>query len=205
MKKATVMGKTVDEAIAQALRQLGTTRDKVDVHVLEEPSRGIFGLIGTRDAKVEVVYEVDPVAEAYSFLTDVLMMILPEAKVEQRVDEEHVIFNITGDGLGLIIGKRGQTLDSLQYLCNLVGNKSNKKFVKIVLDAEDYREKRKNSLEQLAERLANQVVRTGKSVKLEPMTALERKIIHTCLQNRSDVTTFSEGQDPNRYIVIDLN
>ncbi|MBO8172173.1 MAG: protein jag [Bacillaceae bacterium] len=204
MKKVTVTGKTVDEAVDKALKELETSRDKVEVRVLEEPSRGILGLIGAKDAKVEVELSIDPVAEARTFLLDVLdkMISNPEVNVEET--EGYILFEILGDDLGLVIGKRGQTLDSLQYLVNLVANKHSDRYVKIVLDTENYREKRKKTLENLADRLADKVVRTQKSVRLEPMSALERKIIHTRLQNRTDVVTFSKGEEPNRFVVIDL-
>lgn len=204
MNKITVTAKTVEEAVEKGLKELNTTRDRVEIRVIEQPSRGLLGLIGAKDAKVELERIFNPVEEAISFLNDVLEVMVPGAKVETRHEEDYLVFDISGEQLGLIIGKRGQTLDSLQYLVNLVANRYSDQYMKIVLDAENYREKRKKTLEDLADRLAEKVIRTQRSVRLEPMSALERKIIHTRLQNHTGVNTYSKGEEPNRFVVIDL-
>jgi spoIIIJ-associated protein len=202
VKKVVATAKTIDDAVQKALLELGVPREKASVRVLEEPSRGLFGLIGTKDAKVEVEFQFDPVAQGRDFLQDVLSNMKVEAKVEQRTNEEGVLFDIQGTNLGIIIGRRGQTIDSLQYLVNVVANRHADKHVRITLDAENYRLRRKETLEQLADRVAKKALSTRRDVRLEPMSAAERKIIHAFLQKRSDVVTFSEGDEPNRYIVI---
>lgn len=202
MKKVVATAKTIDDAVQKALLELGVPKEKANVRVLEEPSRGLFGLIGTKDAKVEVEFHYDPVAQGRDFLQDVLTNMKVEAQVNARPNEEGMLFDIQGTNLGMIIGRRGQTLDSLQYLVNVVANRHADKHVRITLDAENYRLRRKETLEQLAERVAKKALSSKRAVRLEPMSAAERKVIHAFLQKRSDVVTFSEGDEPNRYIVI---
>ncbi|MBO8164805.1 MAG: protein jag [Brevibacillus sp.] len=202
MKKVVTTAKTIDEAVEKALKELNVPRSKVTIRVLEEPSKGLFGLIGSRDAKVEVEYRHDPVEAAREFLTDVLHKMNVNAQIEVHSRDEGVLFEIVGKNLGMVIGRHGQTLDALQYLVNLVGNKGADQIVRITLDAENYRSRRKETLENLAERIARKAMRTGRIVRLEPMSAAERKVIHSFLQNREDVVTYSEGEEPNRYIVV---
>lgn len=202
MKKVTVTAKTIDEAISLALTQLNATRDQVAVTILEQPNRGFLGLFGVRQAKLEVELQIDPVQEAKTFLQQVLVNMGVEAQVEIKKQKEFVLFQIIGEDLGIIIGRRGQTLDSLQYLVNTVGNRYSNSYLRIILDAENYREKRKQALEQLADRLAQKAIKTGQLVKLEPMSSHERKVIHTFLQNRKNINTYSEGDEPQRYLVI---
>lgn len=240
MNKVTTTGKTIDEAIQVALKRFNASIDQVTYKVLEEPSKGFFGLIGVRGAKVEVtlkeevieepkeipvivpeevpvvseeLVEVRPgrvlssqeaVEEAQNFLLTVLKTMGLDAGVEKSSREGNVLFNISGEGLGLIIGRRGQTLDSLQYIVNTVANRYAEKRIRIILDAENYRSKRKETLEQLADRISLQVKRSGKPVRLEPMNPAERKIIHTYLQGKKGVATFSEGTEPHRRIVISV-
>lgn len=149
-----------------------------------------------------VLNEQEVVEEAKQFLLNVLETMGLNAGVERLSRDGNILFNIYGEGMGLIIGRRGQTLDSLQYLVNTVANRYSEKRVRIILDAENYRSKRKDTLEQLAERIASQVKRSGKPVRLEPMNPAERKIIHTYLQGRKGISTFSEGSEPYRRIVI---
>lgn len=202
MKKVVATAKTIDDAVQKALLELGVPREKASIRVLEEPSRGLFGLIGVKDAKVEVEFHFDPVVEGRNFLQDVLTNMKVDARVESRPNEEGMLFDIQGTNLGIIIGRRGQTLDSLQYLVNVVANRHADKHVRITLDAENYRLRRKETLEQLADRVAKKALSTKQNIRLEPMSAAERKVIHAFLQKRSDVVTFSEGDEPNRYIVI---
>lgn len=202
MKKITVSGKTVDEAVQSALEQLTTTRERVSIQVLEEPRKGFLGLIGVKPAVVEVEIQPDAAEEAVKFLFDVTNKIGVSIKIKQEVTKEGILLDLSGEGIGMLIGKRGQTLDSLQYLVNLVANRYSEHYIRIVLDAENYRDRRKESLEQLAKRLGNKAVRTRKEVILEPMNALERKIIHTALQDIKGVRTYSEGVEPNRRIVV---
>ena len=276
-------GTDVDTAVDLALEELKTTRDKVDVEILEEPSRGFFG-IGSKLALVRVkikeeekksdskkvepkkvkkntrksddkatakteershvknekqqvdkkkndktdnlknkeeksgdskdissldviLSEKVPYPEeniAVPFLKDVTEKMGLDLKFTPYKASDYIFIDISGKDTGTIIGKRGQTLDSIQYLTNLVLNKNKEEYQRVILDAENYRTKREKTLEQLAHRLAGKVVRTGRTQKLEPMNPYERKIIHTALQNDSRVTTRSEGKDPYRRVIVEL-
>ncbi|WP_211750023.1 RNA-binding cell elongation regulator Jag/EloR [Paenibacillus sp. Marseille-Q4541] len=148
--------------------------------------------------------EVDPYVEASDFVKEVAAGMGLEVEIEIKKSRDGKIFNITGEDLGLIIGRRGQTLDALQYLTNIVANKNSSSFVRIILDAENFRLRRRKTLEELADRLASQVIRTGKEVVLEPMPSQERKVIHAKLQHHRQVNTISRGEEPNRRVVITL-
>ncbi|WP_026691791.1 RNA-binding cell elongation regulator Jag/EloR [Alteribacter aurantiacus] len=202
MKKVTVSGKTVDEAIEQAIEKLGVTREQADIRIVEEAQKGFLGIIGVKPAVVEAAVKPDPLKEALTFLRETIDKMGVTVSISQEAKKDVVYFNIEGEEIGVLIGKRGQTLDSLQYLVNLVANKNSEHYVRIILDAEGYRERRKESLEKLALRLGDKAVRTGQEVKLEPMNAHERKIIHTTLQNVKGVATYSDGKEPNRRIVV---
>ncbi|BAB07782.1 RNA-binding cell elongation regulator Jag/EloR [Halalkalibacterium halodurans] len=203
MTKRRVSGKTVEEAVEQAIIELGTTRERITYTVVEEPKSGLFGILGSKPAVIEVVVKPDPVDRAKAFLEELLQEMDMEVEVTIEKDPATVLFNISGEqDLGTLIGKRGQTLDSLQYLVNLVANKEEGEFIRIKLDAENYRARRKEALVQLAERLASKALRTKRPVSLEPMSAHERKIIHTALQELGDVETYSEGQGIGRHVVI---
>lgn len=205
MKKITVSGKNVEEAIQSALAKLNTTREKISFQVIEEAQKGFLGLIGSKPAIVEVEMKPDAAQEGISFLKQVTSDMGVNVEIQVSETKEGYLFELIGEGLGILIGKRGQTLDSLQYLVNLVANRYSEQYIRIVLDAENYRQRRKESLEQLAHRLANKAVRTRKSVVLEPMNALERKIIHTALQDVKGVKTYSEGVEPHRKIIVAPN
>lgn len=204
MTKITVSGKTVEEAVQAGLAQLGVPEHRVKIEVLEQPSKGLFGLIGAREAKVEMEVLPDAVEECLAFLDRLFAAMGLSIRVE-RVDEpDSVRLNLHGDELGIVIGRRGQTLDALQYLANIVASRHSDKHIRIILDAEDFRERRKQTLIQLSERLAERVVRTKKEVILEPMSPQERKVIHSQLQNHPKVKTYSKGEEPYRRIVITL-
>jgi spoIIIJ-associated protein len=224
MRRVTAVGKSVEDAIRNGLTQLNATREEVEVSVLEQPSKGLFGLIGVRDAKVELVLleklqeaetnavaaeipvssEDDPISETMDFLAEVFDAMDIEVEMSKKVEKEIVTISMKGNEIGMLIGRRGQTLDALQYLTNIVFNRKGKTYTKIVLDAENFRDRRRQTLEELAERLARKVVKTRKDVVLEPMSPQERKIIHSTLQDHPSVKTFSKGEDPNRRIVITL-
>ncbi|WP_028594523.1 RNA-binding cell elongation regulator Jag/EloR [Paenibacillus assamensis] len=258
MKTLIVSGKTIEHAIQKGLAELGVTQDRVQVRILEQPSKGFFGLIGTKPAKVELTVEeaaqtedkplaakgqseegkastssavqavpeeqalsdsaqseektvrasvqdqTAGVEEAKQFILDVTQSMGLEVEIAIVKRKDTVVFDISGSDLGLIIGRRGQTLDSLQYLANLVANRYSEQHVRLVLDAEQFRDRRKQTLESLAERLATKTVRTHKEMILEPMTPQERKIIHAKLQDHPKVKTYSKGEEPNRRIVIAL-
>jgi spoIIIJ-associated protein len=200
--KIVVSGKTIDDAVKSGLNQWKVTEDRVKIQVLEQPSRGIFGLFGTKNAKVELELIPDPMEEAYVFLKDVTRSMQLDVSLEHHVDREGVTIHLIGTELGILIGRRGQTLDALQYLVNIVANRYSDKHLRIILDAENFRERRKKTLEELSNRLATRVIKSRKEVVLEPMSSQERKIIHAQLQNHSKVKTYSKGDEPNRRVVI---
>lgn len=198
--------KSVDEAIKLALEELKVSQEKVKVEVLEQPNKGIFGIIGSKLAKVKVSVIEDEIDIARKFLRDVLnsMDILAEIRIKK--EDSTLYIDLTGPKMGIIIGRRGQTLDSLQYLLSLVVNKKNDKeeFIRVVLDTEDYRKKREETLIRLANKIAGDVIRYKKRVQLEPMNPYERRIIHSTLQQYPQIVTYSEGEDPNRRVIITL-
>lgn len=196
-------GKTVDDAIEAALKQLGAEMDDVEVTVLEEGSKGLFG-IGSRQARVQVRLKPDPAEEGVCFLESVFEKMNVDVDIEKYEDEESVLFKISGKDSGIIIGRRGETLDALQYLTSLVVNKSSKKYMRVTIDIENYRKKREETLARLARRLADKVVKYRRNISLEPMNPYERRIIHSTLQNNEYVETYSVGEDPNRKVVITL-
>jgi spoIIIJ-associated protein len=206
MKFCEKAAKTIDDAIEEALRELQITRDQVDIVVLDEGSKGLFGILGTKLARVRVSVKENMTAEkAKNFLSNLLSTMEISAEIDAQYEGETLFINLTGKNLGVLIGKHGQTLDSLQYLVSLVANKGLKEGdnrVRIIVDAEGYRKRREETLRSLALRLAEKVRRDGRSASLEPMTAGERRIIHTALQHNSYVSTHSEGEEPNRRIVI---
>ena len=238
----TVSAKTLDDAITEALVQLGVTSDRLDYIVVEKGSEGFLG-IGRKQAvikarrkreekpveetveesKVEtpVKEEVKPekktevelakvepqtIETCEKFIYDVMnAMGMDDVKVTSVVDEEGALsINMEGSNMGILIGKRGQTLDSLQYLTNRVANKMQDGYVRVKLDTEDYRRRRKETLENLAKNIASKVKRTRKTVSLEPMNPYERRIIHSALQSDPAVSTHSEGEEPYRRVVVTL-
>lgn len=279
MKTVRITAKTIDAAVEEGLKQLGISREEAVVHVVEQPSSGLFGLIHKKLAVVDIsapdeepekeeakeapeapeaeekpaeepksVPEEKPVEEpkpegpkapeekpeepapapeekgkkksedfvfnpeeqektadeAQKFLESVFYGMHLDVTMERMMNEERILFNLHGEGLGILIGKHGQTLDALQYLTNLAAGKEFHHHYFILLDVENYRERRKDTLEALARRLAAKVKRTGEEVRLEPMAAGERRIIHLALQDDGAVTTESEGEAPHRYVVINL-
>ena len=200
-----VTGKTVDDAITEALIQLGTVRENIEVEVIEKESSGFLGL-NKKPAKVKVALKATLEDKAVDFLSDIfrLMEIQSEITVNYDEEEKTMNINIVGEDMGVLIGKRGQTLDSLQYLISLVVNKESDCYIKVKVDTEDYRERRKATLENLAKNLSYKVKRTRRPVTLEPMNPYERRIIHSALQNDRYVETHSEGDEPYRKVVITL-
>jgi len=204
MNKLVASGKTVEDAVQSGLDQLGVDRSRVKVTVLEQPAKGLFGLIGAKDARVELEVLPDGTEEAVRFLREVTEAMQLAVQVQREDEEDAVRLNLTGSDLGLLIGRRGQTLDSLQYLVNIVANRHSNRHLRIILDAERFRERRRQTLEALSERMASRVVRTRKEIVLEPMSSQERKIIHARLQNHPHVKTYSQGNEPHRCVVIAL-
>lgn len=222
-------GKTVDEAIEAAIAELGVSREQIAYEVLEEPSKGLFGFLGSKPARVRVELiagqtpaaaaapkekkeravaadkaATDPVEVAKAFLLSVFKAMKLNVKIEKMTGIDQVTLNLRGEDLGILIGKHGQTLDALQYLTNLAAHRDSDERVRIVIDVEDYRKRREETLVRLAQRLADRVKFRGEKVVLEPMSPHERKIIHTALQDDHRVTTFSEGEEPFRKVVITL-
>ena len=250
-----VKAKTIDDAITDALVQLGITSDQLDYEVIEKGSAGILGL-GRKDAVIKARKKVavpekkeKPVVEkkkedstskkestpvvkeetaensekaqakapvtidysaleasAKDFLTQVFAAMQLEVEIITKVDEDNKVIDVEfkGPEMGMLIGKRGQTLDSLQYLTNLAVNKQSESYIKVKLDTEDYRKRRKETLENLAKNIAYKVKRTKRPVSLEPMNPFERRVIHSALQNDKYVSTHSEGEEPYRHVVVTL-
>ena len=195
-------GKTVEEAIEEALGILNCTRDQVEVEIIEQGSKGFLG-IGAKLAKVLVTKKNNPEKKAKEFLKQVTTLMGLSVDIETALDDEkHLNMDLKGNSLGVLIGKRGQTLDSLQYLINLVVNKGDAPYVSVTLDTENYRQKRKETLENLAYNLAKKAKSSRRSVILEPMNPYERRIIHATLQNDRHVSTYSQGEEPYRNVVI---
>ena len=196
-------GKTIDEAVSLALKELNTTRENVEIEVINEGKRGILGL-GAEDATVRVKMEESPLLKAENYIKNIMESFGIEAELKGSYEDETVRVEIIGDSneVGKVIGRRGDTLDSLQYLTSLVVNKDEESYIRVTIDTENYREKREETLIKLAKRMAGVVSRSRKSVTLEPMNPNERRIIHSTLQNYRNVTTYSTGKDPNRCIVI---
>lgn len=270
MKTVRITAKTIEAAVAEGLKQLGISREEAVVHVVEQPSSGLFGLIHKKMAVVDISAPDEEAAveepkeepapveapkaetpaeepsakeapapvteepkeapapekaeetekkgreefvfkqeeqektaeEAKKFLSSVFKGMHLDVTMECLMNEERILLNLHGEGLGILIGKHGQTLDALQYLTNLAAGKAFHHHYFVLLDVENYRERRKDTLDALARRLAGKVKRTGEPVKLEPMAAGERRIIHLALQDDGAVTTESEGEAPHRYVVI---
>jgi spoIIIJ-associated protein len=195
-------GKTVDEAVGLALNELGVARESVEIEVLEEPSKGIFGLIGVRPARVKVIYKEGNTQKAVVLLKNIFECINLGVNIHTREKEQELCLDLEGKDLGILIGRRGETLDALQYLVNLSVNKSRDQKKKIIIDIEGYRNRREETLQKLALKLADKAQQRGRNVVLEPMNSQERRIIHTALQGREDIYTFSEGEEPYRKIII---
>ncbi len=202
MNGITAKGQTVEEAVKSALAQLQKSKEEVEIRVLEEGKKGFLGLIGNRPAVVEVIVRKNPVQEVEAYLKSIFKEMQVDITVETIDKGRDVTFILSGDKVALLIGKRGSTLNSLQYLAQLVANKHTKQYINVVIDAENYREKRKGTLEILAQKLAKQVGRTKEKIALEPMPSFERKIIHQALSGHPSITTTSEGAEPYRHVVI---
>lgn len=196
-------GKTIDEAVAAALKELNTDRENVEIEVISEGKRGILGL-GAEDAKVRVSMEESPLQKGEKYVKSIMDRFGIETELKSFYDDETVNIEIIGDSeaVGKVIGRRGDTLDALQYLTSLVVNKGEEDYIRVTIDTENYRGKREETLKKLAKRMAGVVSRSRRSVTLEPMNPNERRIIHSALQEYDNITTYSTGKDPNRCIVI---
>ena len=205
MKIIEMMGKTVEDAINNALTELKVTRDKVEVETIDEGSKGFLNIIGVKPAKVKVTVKRDSLYEAKTFLTEVLQSMDMKAEIKLKEENNEIKIDLVGPNMGLLIGYRGETLDSLQYLVSLVINKNHdEEYKRVILDTENYRAKREETLKRLASKIAYKVRVSGRILKLEPMNPYERRIIHSTLQNDAYIYTFSEGEEPYRRVVVDL-
>ena len=183
--------------------ELAKKEANVDVEIIDEGSKGLFNLIGAKPAKVRVTKKPDSIDNAKKFLTDVLNSMNIKADINIKEENDVVNINLCGDKMGLVIGYRGETLDSLQYLVSLVINKNHENpYKRVVLDAENYRSKREETLVRVAQKAAYKVRKSKRPYKLEPMNPYERRIIHSALQEYNDINTYSEGEEPFRRIVI---
>ena len=205
MEFIEVSAKTVDDAITEASIQLGTTSDKIEVEVIEKGSTGFLG-IKSKPAIIKARKKNDTVDNIREFLENVFSAMNMEVTIDIKKAEDDKVYEVelSGKEMGLLIGKRGQTLDSLQYLTNLAGNKQSDGYIKVKFDTEEYRQRRKDTLENLAKNIAYKVKRTKRPVSLEPMNPFERRVIHSALQGDRYVETHSEGEEPFRHVVVTL-
>ncbi len=205
MEYIEISAKTVDDAITEACQKFEVTSDKLDYIVVDEGSSGFLG-IGSKPAVIKARVKSSVKDKAADFLKNVFDAMNMAVVVDVKYDEEsrYLDIDLSGDEMGILIGKRGQTLDSLQYLVSLVVNKDMEDYIRVKVDTEDYRRRRKETLENLAKNIAYKVKRTKHSVSLEPMNPYERRIIHSALQNDKYVTTHSEGDEPFRRVVVTL-
>ncbi|MBO8155629.1 MAG: protein jag [Bacillaceae bacterium] len=202
MRQVTATGQSVEEAVQSALEKLDTTRDQVQVEIIDEGKKGLLGIFGSKPAIVKVKMAKDKVIEGEEFLQEVTEKMGVRAAIHSSKNGNEITYELSGEQIAILIGKRGQTLNALQYLLHLVVNRDSDQYYTVVLDAEGYRERRRETLQNLAEKLADKALRTKREVKLEPMPSYERKIIHTALQNHQSVNTYSDGVEPNRHVVI---
>ena len=205
MEMMEFSAKTVNDAIIEACQKLSVTSDKLEIEVVEEGSSGFLG-IGSKPAVIKVKIKSSTKDVAKDFLKEVFDAMNMTVVIEVKYNEEERTMDIdlSGDEMGVLIGKRGQTLDSLQYLVSLVVNKDSEDYIRVKVDTENYRQRRKDTLENLAKNISYKVKRTKRAVSLEPMNPYERRIIHSALQNDKYVTTHSEGEEPYRHVVVTI-
>lgn len=195
-------GRTVDEATQLACESLGVSREEVEVQILELPKKGLFGNLKV-PAKISVTYEVSKVKTAVEYIEQILTnMGIRDFEIKVKEEEESAEISLEGPDLGVVIGRRGETLDAIQYLCSLVANRETGEYFRITIDSGDFRQKREKTLENLAKKLANNALKSGRSITLEPMNPYERRIIHSTVGKINGVTSTSIGDEPNRRVVI---
>ncbi|MEH7451419.1 RNA-binding cell elongation regulator Jag/EloR [Gottfriedia acidiceleris] len=206
MREVTATGQTIEQAVQIALQQLSSTEEDVEITVIEDGKKGFLGF-GAKPAKVLVVKKKTLIEKAYDYLLNIVKSLDETTDVNfelQGTKEQTFLFTVKGDKVALIIGKRGNTLNALQFLVQTFVNRHSKQLIHVVVDAENYRLKRKESLEILAKKTAKTVLKTRKAISLDPMPSFERKIIHHILTDMPNISTKSVGQDPHRQLVIDL-
>ncbi|WP_163539641.1 RNA-binding cell elongation regulator Jag/EloR [Gracilibacillus sp. YIM 98692] len=202
MKQITATGQSVNEAVQSALKQLDITEDQAKVEVIAEGKKGFLGLFGSKPAIVKVTKQDDPIEKLEKYIRNIVKGFGVDVDLELTVDNKVVTCELSGEKMAVLIGKRGQTLNAIQYLAQLAIHQYADKYHTVVMDAEGYRDRRKETLRQLASRIADRTIQTQSEVKLEPMPSFERKIIHTALQHNPNLLTDSKGTEPNRYVVI---
>lgn len=203
MSKFEATGRTLDEAIETALVSLGIKRNNADVEVLNEPNQGILGIIGNKGARVIVKMKLEPAQYLHSYLQDLLQYMNVEGSVVVGEDDEKLEAEVSGSDVGSLIGRRGKTLSDLQYLLNVIMRRQFAGLNKMIfLDVENYRSRREKTLTQLAKNVARKVIQEGREQALEPMSPQERRIIHMALHDLPDITTYSDGEEPYRKVII---
>lgn len=204
MKFVEIIGKTKEEAIQKAVDQLGTPVEDLEIEVLEEGSKGLFGFLGSKDFKIKATVIVKDTLETriLSFLNGLFEVMNIEADIKIDMNSDSAKVSVIGDSAGQLIGRRGESLDALQMILSLAVNKTPGEYVRIMLDIEDYRSKREESLVRYANKMARTAAKQRKNIKLEPMNPYERRIVHSALQSDTYVTTYSEGEEPYRKVVI---
>ena len=200
-KRIEKTAKSIDEAKELALSELGIAEEDAEIEVLDEATKGFLGL-GSKDARVAVTAKDENAVIAKTFLSGIFDAMGMEVAIKAKTGEESLNVEMSGEHMGIVIGKRGDTLDALQYLTSLVVNHESDDRVRVILDTENYREKRHEALLALAKRLADKVYKSGRKYTLEPMNPYERRIIHSSLQANENITTFSVGEEPYRKVVI---
>ncbi|MBO5454388.1 MAG: protein jag [Clostridia bacterium] len=204
MPNIEVTAKTLEEAKSLAAQKLGVSVDDILYEILENATNGIFG-IGAKPCKISAWTEDVETDKASEFLNKILPLMGVDAEVEVKSGENNSIdVNIAGEKMGVVIGRRGETLDALQYLTSVIVNKNSDDYIKVTVDTENYRAKRTETLEKLANKVADKVIRNGRNMTLEPMNPFERRIIHSALQSNDEITTYSVGEEPNRKVVVSL-
>lgn len=203
LKSVETTGKTVEEAILVAVAELGKTRDKLDIEILDQPEKSLFGL-KKKDARIKATVKFDLIDAAKDYLKDLFELMGVEADCDIKLEGDELRCELIGSKLGVIIGKRGETLDSVRYLLSLYVGKFTDDKIRVVLDSEGYLAKREESLRKLAISIAHKVKKTRRRVSLEPMNSYERRIIHSALQDDMYVKTVSEGEEPYRRVTVVL-
>lgn len=203
IKEAYGKGDTIEEALELACKELGVKVEDAEYEIIKEPKEKKFGIFGGSPAEVRAYVNVTPASAANEYIKDILRcMGLEDIETEVKEEENTAEINLTGEDVGFVIGRRGETLDALQYLAGLVANHVDNQYYRITINTGNYREKREETLERLGKRLAIKAVKTGKNVNLEPMNPYERRLIHTAVQQVNGAISFSEGEDLERHVVI---
>lgn len=201
-RSITKEAKNVDEAIRLACEELNVEAEDVEVEIIDEGNKGLLGIIGSKNAVVKVTKIVGIDDIIIDFLRPIFEKMDISAQLDIIHEAEQITVSLTGDDVGIVIGRRGETLDSLQYLLSLVVNRNSEEYIRVIMDVAGYREKREQTLIRLANRMADKVTRYRKNMTLEPMNPYERRIIHSTLQDHKYVDTESVGEDPNRKVVV---